>query len=132
MGFLRRLFGEEDAAERARRDAAQQGQPVETSGFAEPPGIPGVTGDLPWENEVEVDDDDPAWTVVRFPAPDLDPDSLEVERTEGKVTVRASARSSERADADFVQTLDLPPEIDPARVVVDAEPDMIVVRVPKS
>jgi len=26
----------------------------------------------------------------------------------------------------------LPPEIDPARVVVDAEPDMIVVRVPKS
>jgi HSP20 family molecular chaperone IbpA len=132
VGFLRRLFGEEDAAEQARRDAAEQGEAIDTSSFGPPPGIPGVTGDQPWENEVEVDDDDPAETVVRFPAPNLDPDSLQVERGEGNVTIRASASSSERTHTDFLQTLELPEEIDAAQVAVDAEPDMIVVRIPKT
>jgi len=130
MGFLRRLFGEENASDQARRDAAEQGEPVDT--FAAPPGIPGVTGDLPWENEVEVDDDDPTETVVRFPAPDLDPDTLQVERTEGGISISASARSSEHSEPDYVQTLELPPDVDPGSVTVDADPDMIVVRIPKT
>ena len=131
MGFLRRLFGEEDAAERARREAAAQGEPVDTGAF-EPPGIPGLTGDVPRPADVEVDDDDPAETVVRFPAPDVDPESLVVERDEGKVRVNASGRSGGSAAAQFVEVLDLPPEIEAARVTVEAEPDTIVIRIPKS
>lgn len=131
MGFLRRLFGEEDAAERARRDAAEQGEPMDTGAF-EPTGIPGLTGDVPRPADVQVDDDDPAETVVRFPAPDVDPDSLVVEREEGKVSINARARSGGSTGDQFVEVLELPPEIDAARVTVDAEPDTIVIRIPKS
>jgi len=131
VGFLRRLFGEEDAADQARHDAEEQGQPVDTGGFG-PPGIPGLTGDTWGPAEVDVDDDDPTQTVVRFPAPDVDPDSLTVERDEGKVTVSANGKSDGPDDLKFVEVLDLPPEIDAARVTVDAEPDTIVIRIPKS
>src|SRR5215218_9788789 len=117
MGFLRRLFGEEDAAERARREAAAQGEPVDTGAF-EPPGIPGLTGDVPRPADVEAADDDP--------------ESLVVERDEGKVRVNASGRSGGSAAAQFVEVLDLPPEIEAARVTVEAEPDTIVIRIPKS
>jgi len=129
VGFLRRVFGEEDAAGKARRDAEEQGHPIDT-GSSEPPGIPGLTGETWGPTEVEVDDDDPAETVVRFPAPDVDPDSLVVERDEGKVTVSAKAVGGP-AD-QFVEVLDLPPEIDAAQVTVDAEHDAIVIRIPKN
>jgi len=81
---------------------------------------------------VQVDDDDPDATVVRFPAPNLDPDTLDVQRADGKVTIRASAESSHQVSSQFVENLELPPEIDPASVTVAAEPDTIVVRIPKT
>jgi HSP20 family molecular chaperone IbpA len=120
VSFLKRLFGETDAVEDARRRAGAEVTEVRAEGYEGPPG---------WgKPEITQTDDE---FVLTLNAPGLDPQSVRSEVDGDALVLNASGTSNEGVQVILDERLVIE-GADPSQADVSYEEDKLVVRLPKS